>query len=164
MNQRMKATVAAALLIVGLAAAGCGDDDSSTEDDDSSAATESTTSTAAVSGESVEIKMGDFYFDPQDVTATAGTVSITAPNEGQVEHELVLFKTNLDPAKLPTDSSGEVDEAKLETEATTPGEIEEIAAGDTGEGEFEMTPGKYVMFCNLPAHYAQGMYGSVTVK
>jgi uncharacterized cupredoxin-like copper-binding protein len=159
----MKATVAAALLIVGLAAAGCGDDDSST-DDDSSAATESSTTTAAATGETVEIKMGDFYFDPKDATATAGTVSISAPNEGEVEHELVLFKTNLDPAKLPTDSSGEVDEAKLETEATTPGEIEEIAPGDTGEGEFEMTAGKYVMFCNLPAHYAQGMYGSVTVK
>ena len=29
---------------------------------------------------------------------------------------------------------------------------------------FKLTAGKYVMFCNLPAHYAQGMYGTLTAK
>ena len=30
----------------------------------------------------------------------AGKVAITAPNDGKIEHELVLLKTNVDPAKL----------------------------------------------------------------
>jgi uncharacterized cupredoxin-like copper-binding protein len=162
MNHKLKAAVAAALLVAGLAATGCGDD-ASDDTDDSAEATVSTATTAAVTGESVEIAMGDFYFDPQDATASAGTVSISAPNEGDVEHELVLFKTNMDPADLPTASNGEVDEEKLAGEAEEVGEVE-AEPGETASGEFEMTAGKYVMFCNLPAHYEQGMYGSVTVK
>ncbi|MGZ5326593.1 MAG: plastocyanin/azurin family copper-binding protein [Solirubrobacterales bacterium] len=43
------------------------------------------------------------------------------------------------------------------------GEIEGVQPGQSKSGSFEFTPGKYVMFCNLPAHYKQGMYGSITV-
>ena len=150
-----------ALLVVGatgavIAALGvgaCGD-----EEEDSTTATD----TSAAAG-SLEIEMGDFYFDPQDATTEAGSVTITAPNVGEVEHELVLFKSDLDPAKLPTASNGEVDEDKLAEEAEEAGELE-AEAGETAEGDFELTSGAYVMFCNLPGHYKQGMYGSLTAN
>jgi uncharacterized cupredoxin-like copper-binding protein len=90
-------------------------------------------------------------------------VTIDAPNDGQLEHELVLFKTNTDPANLPTASDGGVDEEKLDKVAGEVGEIADVEAGDSGSGKFDLTPGKYVMFCNLPGHYAQGMYGTLTV-
>jgi uncharacterized cupredoxin-like copper-binding protein len=137
---------------------GCGGDD---DDGDGATTSADTESTAAASG-ALTIKMGDFFFDPKDATSAAGTVEITAPNEGSVEHELVLFRSDADPAKLPL-AGGEVDEAALEAEGgVNVGEIEEVAAGESKSGSFELTPGKYVMFCNLPAHYEQGMYGSVT--
>ena len=108
--------------------------------------------------------LGDFFFDPKDVTADAGSVTISAPNVGQVEHELVLFKTDADPASLPV-SGGDVDEEALEEQsAEEAGEIADVPPGQTKEKSFKLTAGKYVMFCNLPAHYKQGMYGSVTVK
>ena len=86
-------------------------------------------------------------------------MQIDAPNEGKVPHELVVLRTNQDPAKLKTKSNGEVDEAAY----TGPGEIGETAAGATGKKTVSLKPGKYAMICNLPGHYKSGMYGSITV-
>ena len=108
--------------------------------------------------------MGEFFFKPSDATATAGATTIEAPNEGSVEHELVVFKTNMDPAKLPTEANGEVNEEKMDKIAESAGEIPDVEAGDTKSAQFKLTPGKYVMFCNLPGHYAAGMYGTLTVE
>lgn len=160
------------LLALGSLAAGCGGDDSDTTATDSSAAVTSeadadadagTAGTATSSGPadaSLEITMNDFSFDPADATTKAGAVEISAPNDGATIHELVLAKSNLDPAKLPTIGDGEVDEEALDV----PGEIPDVPAGETGTATIDLTPGKYVIFCNLPGHYAQGMYGSLTVK
>jgi uncharacterized cupredoxin-like copper-binding protein len=150
--------MAAALAAVAIGACG-GDDDG----DDGGATTGADTGTAAGAG-TVTVEMGDFFFDPKDVTADAGSVTISAPNVGQVEHELVLFKTDADPASLPV-SGGDVDEEALGKQgAEEAGEIADVPPGQTKEKSFKLTAGKYVMFCNLPAHYQQGMYGSVTVK
>ena len=145
-------------LMVGMSATGCGGDD------DTTTTQAQTTGEGAPQGGAVEIKMGDYFFNPKDAKAKAGSATISAPNEGKVEHELVLFKTNLDPAKLPTASDGTVDEEKLGKEAEETGEIPDVKPGKTGSGTFDLTPGKYAMFCNLPGHYAQGMYGSLTVS
>jgi uncharacterized cupredoxin-like copper-binding protein len=132
---------------------------------DNGATTEATTAggVGAV-GSTLEIAMGDYFFSPKDATAQAGSVTISAPNNGKLVHELVLAKTDEDPASLPTTSDGEVDEAKLESRGEDAGEIADVAAGDTKQGTFKLTPGKYVMFCNLPSHYTQGMYGTLTVE
>lgn len=118
------------------------------------------TKPATKPGNNLQINMGDYYFSPRDANSKAGSVTISAPNSGQLPHEPVLARTNADPSKLPTTSTGLVDEAKLDS----PGEIAEVAPGETKETTLKLTPGKYVMFCNLPGHYAQGMYGSLIVK
>jgi len=153
--------IVAALAAVAIGACGSDDDDG----DDGGATTGAGTETEAAAGAgAVTVEMGDFFFDPKDVTTDAGSVTISAPNIGQVEHELVLFKSDADPASLPV-AGGEVDEEALEEQgAEEAGEIEDVAPGETKEHGFELTAGKYVMFCNVPAHYEQGMYGSVTVK
>ncbi len=135
---------------------GCGSDSSTPT-------TTETTGGGASGGKTVEIKMGDFFFAPKDASAQAGPTVIEAPNEGSVEHELVVFKTNMDPAKLPTEANGEVNEEKMDEVAESAGEIPDVEAGDTKTGNFKLNPGTYVMFCNLPGHYAQGMYGTITV-
>ena len=151
---------AALLALAGILMIGCGGSDETTT------ATEAETEAAAggaAGGKTVEIKLGDFDFTPKNATVKAGTTTIEAPNEGAVEHELVLFKTNMSPAALPTEASGDVSEEKLDEVAEEAGEIPDVEAGETKSEEFDLTPGKYVMFCNLPGHYAQGMYGTVTV-
>jgi len=152
----------ALVAIAAIAIAGCGSGDDTT----TTTTTENESAAAAPGGgggATLTIKMGDFFFAPSNATAQAGPTTIEAPNEGSVEHELVLFKTNMDPAKLPTEASGEVDEEKLDEIAEEGGEVPDVEAGESKSGKFNLTPGKYVMFCNLPGHYAQGMYGTLTV-
>jgi uncharacterized cupredoxin-like copper-binding protein len=171
-----KAGVAAtgAFVFASLLALGCGAGDSST-------VTESQTTTVflpsegsspggtagetgggsgGTAGNAIEIQMGEFFFKPTDATAAAGSVKISAPNVGATTHELVLVRTDLDPANLPTLANGEVDEEALES----PGEIPDVAAGSTATTTVDLKPGKYAVICNLPGHYGQGMYGSLTVS
>lgn len=160
-SKRRLAWPVALLALASITMIGCGGGDSTTT-------TTTTAETAAeaqggAGGTTLEIKMGDFFFDPKNATATAGSTVIKAPNEGATEHELVVFKTNMDPAKLPTEANGEVAEEKLDKEAEAAGEITDVEPGKAGSKSYDLTPGKYVMFCNLPGHYALGMYGTITV-
>jgi len=163
----MKTPVNRLLVLPALAAvtaifiAGCGSDSSTTTTTEVENPAAAATNGGA--GATLTIKMGDFYFSPKNATAKAGLTTIEAPNEGTMEHELVLFKTNMDPAKLPTEANGDVDEEKVDEVAEEAGEIADVEPGETKSEKFKLTPGKYVMFCNIPGHYAQGMYGTLTV-
>jgi uncharacterized cupredoxin-like copper-binding protein len=145
---------------VSLALAGCGGGG----DNESSTAQAQAPAQPSGSG-SLTINMSDYAFTPKDGTTNAGMVTISAPNQGQLPHELVLFKTKQSPGSLPTLSNGEVDEEGLEASGVeSPGEIEDVGPGQTKSAALKLTPGKYVMICNLPGHYKQGMYGTLTVK
>jgi uncharacterized cupredoxin-like copper-binding protein len=143
-----------------LAIAGCGGGG-----DNETSSTQAQAPAQPSGGGSLTIEMSDYAFSPKDATTNAGTVTISAPNQGQVPHELVLLKTKQSPGSLPTLSNGEVDEEGLEASGVeSPGEIEDVGPGETKSAALKLTPGKYVMICNLPSHYKQGMYGTVTVK
>ncbi len=103
------------------------------------------------------IRMTEYAFDPRDVEVKAGKVTISAPNDGQTVHELVVLKTATDPAKLPKKGS-KVDES------TSVGEIADVAPGATKKTTLNLTPGKYAMVCALPGHYEAGMYGTLTAQ
>ena len=143
-------------------ASGCGGGDDNDNDDSGKAAAPAATTTqpatqgAGASG-ALTVRMTEFAFDPKDAVATAGKVTISAPNDGKVVHELVVLKTNADPAKLPMDG----DEVN---ENTNVGEIPHVEPGATKKVTLKLAPGKYAMVCNLPGHYKAGMYGSLTVK
>ena len=53
-----------------------------------------------------------------------------------------------------------VDTSNLNVVANTdnihPGSIQDLTV--------DLTPGTYVLLCNLPGHYQQGMYASLTVQ
>ena len=150
--------VAVIVVLVAPVAAGCGGDD---EGDGQAATPEptatQTTTQPAAAGRALTIRMTEFAFDPKDASAKAGKVTITAPNDGKVVHELVLLKTDADPAALPK-KGDEVDES------TSVGEIADVEPGSTKKATFELAPGKYAMVCALPGHYEGGMYGSLTVE
>jgi uncharacterized cupredoxin-like copper-binding protein len=159
-RSRFLISLVAIPVIAGILVAGCGGGDDTSE---TTATSEETAGGETTAAAPTVIKMGEFYFNPKNATAKAGKTTIEAPNIGKVEHELVLFKSDMDPAKLPTEANGGVDEEKMDKIAEEAGEIADVEAGDAKSEEFELTPGKYVMFCNLPGHYAAGMYGTLTV-
>lgn len=152
--------LAAVFVLVALVV-GCGDDDNDNggggqADAPSSTKTEKATPPPAAS-HALTIRMTEYAFDPKDAVAKKGQVTITAPNDGQIVHELVLLKTDADPATLPK-KGDEVDES------TSVGELADVEAGATKKATFKLAPGKYAMVCALPGHYENGMYGSLTVK
>ena len=153
----VKRLALAAIVILAAPVTGCGDDGG-----EAAAPTPSPTATQAAaeqpaSSHALTIHMTEFAFDPKDTVAKAGKVRITAPNDGAVVHELVLLKTDEDPAALPKKGDA-VDES------SSVGEIADVEPGSTKKATFKLAPGKYAIVCALPGHYEGGMYGSLTVE
>lgn len=158
------ATVALAVSVVGC---GSNNDNNSTSSTPTAAATSpattstpTSTSTAAqpaAASSKLTVRMSEFAFAPKDAVVKAGKVTVTAPNDGKVVHELVFLRTSADPAHLPMDGD-DVDES------TNAGEIADVEPGTTKTATIKFTRGTYAMVCALPGHYKAGMFGSLTVK
>ena len=90
----------------------------------------------------------------------AGKVTFVVINSDKVKHEAVLLKTDQAPDALIMAS----DENKADEEASAEnvGEVE-VEAGTTGTVTMDLTPGKYVLICNMVDHYKAGMYSAFEV-
>ncbi len=102
------------------------------------------------------------------LSVSAGTVSIAAFNHGTRTHELVVLPLAAGaPAGARTVSSDNtVSEDGSLGEASNncaPGKGEGIAAGSAGWVTLTLKPGRYELICNLPGHYAAGMYAELDV-
>jgi uncharacterized cupredoxin-like copper-binding protein len=164
MRSRTWLLVAGATAVAGLLFAGCGASKGSDVGTSAVATSQSTQSTTTASSNELTVKLGDYSFTPSDPTVKAGKLTITAPNDGQIQHELVVLKTDQNAASLPQ-KGAEVDEDALEAKGVeNEGEITDVAPGQSKSNDYNLEPGHYVMICNVPGHYAQGMYGTLTVK
>ena len=98
-----------------------------------------------------------------------GAVSFVATNLGSVNHELVILS-------LPSDQIVGTRSLRADStidEATSIGEASNTCGSGTGEGiapassswtTLTLAPGRYELACNLPGHYAAGMYTQLTVR
>jgi uncharacterized cupredoxin-like copper-binding protein len=90
----------------------------------------------------------------------AGTVTFevsNAPDTG-LTHELVVLKTDLAADKLPV-KNGQVSESQFKKM----GEVEDIDPGKNKRLTLKLAPGRYVLICNQPGHYAMGLHSSLLV-
>src|SRR5215468_595207 len=90
-----------------------------------------------------------------------GMVTFNVKNtSADMDHNLLLVKTDLAPADFPMDAAGRrVEEEKFKG-------IEKL--GDLHPHEkrsttIKLTAGKYILFCNEPGHFKEGMVTSFTV-
>ncbi len=120
-------------------------------------------------GGTVGVTLQEFSIATDSTTIEAGEVVFEATNDGPNDvHEFVVFRTDLDPAELPTDENGAVVETGEGIELI--GEIEDIAVGDTPSVTLELAAGNYVFICNIwdeteqEAHYQEGMRTTFTVS
>jgi len=92
----------------------------------------------------------------------AGQVNFAITNIGTIQHELLVFKTDLPPASIPVDNNGDIipNGPGLTLVSTT----NPIDPGKTVSQVVDLTqPGTYVFVCNMPGHFKAGMYRVVTV-
>ena len=99
----------------------------------------------------------------------SGQVSFVATNMGSVNHELVILPLpgNQIVGTRPIQSDGTVDETGSLGEASNgcaAGTGDGIAPGASSWVTVTLAPGRYELVCNLPGHYAAGMYAQVTVR
>jgi len=159
-SKRRWGMVLALVAVLGIVAAACSSDDEGGEGSASGSTASGTTapdtSTAAVVNSTVK----DFAIALDPTSEAAGEIKFEITNEGPSEHEFVVLQTDLAPDALPVDG----DSVSEETEGVVnAGEVEDIASGTTESLALTLDPGNYVVICNLPGHYAQGMRTGFTV-
>lgn len=111
----------------------------------------------------VRATMDEFTIKLSATSAPAGKVTFQVANQGKVEHELVVLKTDLAPNALKMRAANP---KKVDEEAGTQnlGEVEDVGAGETKSGTFDLPAGKYVLICNVEDHYKAGMAVAFEVK
>jgi uncharacterized cupredoxin-like copper-binding protein len=121
-------------------------------------------------GTSIAVTLQEWAVLPAQATAPAGEITFSVTNNGPDDvHELVVMKTDLDPAALPTVDDGSVDEAGEGIEVVV-GEIEDIPVGASMDLTVTLAAGNYVLLCNIytveedEAHYEMGMRTAFTVE
>ena len=137
----------AALAVLGLAACGGGGDNNN--DTTAAATPPATTATTGGGGgggggSTIDISTpsgGDLAFDQKDVTAKAGSDTISFDNKQALQHDVKV-----------EDSSG-----------TEIGGTDLVSSG-TATATVDLQPGTYTFFCSVPGHREAGMEGTLTVK
>ena len=110
----------------------------------------------------VAVTLVDFSVTPDPDSAPAGETTFDVTNDAEQVHEFVVFQTDLAADQLPTDENGDVDEAGEGVALVD--EIEDIEGGSTQSLTVNLDAGSYVLICNLPGHYQQGMHASFTAS
>lgn len=95
-------------------------------------------------------------------TVHAGQITFAVKNKSKnVEHEFLVARLNTAVDALPyNDSRGKLKESAMKDVT----ELGDLRAGDSGKLTLDLSPGKYLLFCNLPGHFKAGMYHVLTVK
>ncbi|MEO6702592.1 MAG: sulfocyanin-like copper-binding protein [Jatrophihabitantaceae bacterium] len=101
-------------------------------------------------------------------TVSAGQVSLVASNMGWRTHELIVLPLTVGATagQRVAGSDGKVSETASLGEASAscaPGTGDGVTAGKVGWVTIRLAPGRYELVCNLPNHYADGMYQELVV-
>jgi len=91
----------------------------------------------------------------------AGKVTFEVTNLSKnKEHEFMILKTDMTTKQFPMNSTkSRVDEDKIPAMH----EFGDVEEGETKSWSTELTPGRYVLFCNEPGHFPAGMHTTMMV-
>jgi uncharacterized cupredoxin-like copper-binding protein len=115
---------------------------------------------AADVSSSIRVSERDFDIDaPKSVSA--GEVELRVENKGPDAHELLVVRAGRGP--LPMRSDGlTVDEEGLAR--TSAGVLEPSQPGVVRSLRVHLTPGRYVLYCNMSGHFLGGMHTVLVVS
>ena len=150
MTAGLRRASALALIVGSVALAGCGgDDDEGTpaaESTPEATATETPAADAAAGGgdqlEVAAVEQGGLSFDPKELTAKAGSVTIrfTSPQDAAMPHALEVEGNGVEE------------------------ETDQIQGGGSAELTVDLKAGEYVFYCPVGQHRQNGMEGKLTVE
>ena len=81
---------------------------------------------------------------------------------GTIQHELLIFKSDLPPSAYPVDSNGHIIENGPGINLVNDGDNIDPGKTQTRTGDLTQ-PGTYLFVCNIPGHFKAGMFTVVTV-
>ena len=111
-------------------------------------------------GPAVEVSLAEFSVIAASDSVEANGVTFRVTNDGVVAHEFVVVRTDAAPDALEV-AGGVADESAVDVV----GRIDQWpGGGETREATFAMTPGRYLLICNLPGHYQLGMTVEFTAE
>ncbi len=95
-------------------------------------------------------------------TLPAGKVTFDVTNSSiDTMHEMVISKLSAPDAILPYNADiSRVDESAI----GNAGEVEDLDYGLNGKLSVILDAGTYALYCNIPGHYAAGMWTKITVQ
>ena len=125
-----------AVLVIACAGflAACGDDDEDSGGSSSGGGGGDTGGLTVTADEG-----GDLSWDPTELTAPAGEVTVTLDNPSPVAHD-------------------------IEIEGNGVEEKSELVTGGTATVSADLEPGEYTYYCTVPGHADAGMEGTLTVE
>jgi uncharacterized cupredoxin-like copper-binding protein len=115
--------------------------------------------TAVPAPATVAVHEQEYVISPAPATVAAGRVQFQISNDGNATHELIVVRTDLADGNLPRNADGLVDTTGL----TIVGLAQDIVAGRSASVAADLTPGHYVLMCNISGHYANGMHTAFSV-
>jgi uncharacterized cupredoxin-like copper-binding protein len=111
----------------------------------------------------VRVNEHDFGIQLDRTSFPAGNYVFVDTNRGPSAHELVMWKTSETVDRLPiaTDNRVNEDSPALDNvldsgTSLQPGELRLLTT--------TLTPGHYLLVCNLPGHFRAGMHVDITVR
>jgi uncharacterized cupredoxin-like copper-binding protein len=116
---------------------------------------------AATHSINIKVTLAENSIQLNNNVAKAGKLTFEVSNSLRgMSHEMVVLKTELAEDKLPMKADGRVDEASLKKV----GEVEDVKFGKKKTITLKLNPGRYVLICNIPNHYKNGMHATLTVE
>jgi uncharacterized cupredoxin-like copper-binding protein len=106
----------------------------------------------------VIVTLKDFSLTATPGTFAPGPISFGIDNDGPSVHEFVVLRSDDAPDALPVEN-GLIREDQIDLID----EVEDLAPGTSSSLDVNLDAGAYVLVCNLPAHYEQGMFAAFTV-
>ena len=120
-------------------------------------------SPASAAAGAVKAALSEFKMVLDTTSAPAGSVTFKVTNDGKIDHEFVVFKTDLAADKLPLTADGtKVDEGGKGV--THIDEVAEFGPGKTETLTVNLAAGHYVLICNVPSHYTKGIHAEFSTK
>lgn len=109
------------------------------------------------SGSAVSVALVEWKLLPGQVTVRAGRVTFVVRNEGTMDHEFLVLRSDRHHHSLKVKGGQAVETGRL-------GEIPKIPAGTSKRITLKVPPGKYIMLCNMLGHYQAGQFASLRAR